>query len=145
MTVWGKILYLLGIVEDDDLDWILYRVKDLEAEKRLWGYRFADEVQDEEWIRKRRGLIASLRADFNRTRIHRIHGWTIYVDEVAANPGWIQVWLRSSNVDVEVHMNLWVYDYGAFLKACHGQGGLNLDELNWGMQKLTKVAQQNAK
>lgn len=145
MTKWGMFLRLLGCVGKNDLDWILHRVRGLDADKRNWKIRFTEEVRDQTWENEQHRLMLALRVDFTRTRLHRIHGWDIYTDFVDQKSGKIRVWLTCPNVDADIQMLIWGYDYDAFLKACNRAGGLNLDDLTWAMTHLTQMATEKGK
>ena len=145
MTKWGKFLKFLGVIRADDLDWVLYRVKDFAADKRNWETRWAEQPNVEEWSAAALDQVRSLRLDFKRTRLARIHGWRLNVRLYPGKPEWIQIWLTSPVVDARIHYPMWRYDYDAFLRACNGHGGLNLDEMNWLLERLTKTAVEKGK
>lgn len=139
MTRWGKFLSFIGKVKPDNLEWILHRVKDFNATKRKqWQIRANEEKATGLFDWRTHTLVLEIEAAFERTQLYKVHGWSVECDEVKDKPELIDVWLYSNSVDCEIKYQLYCYDHAAFIKACDGKGGMNLDELNWLLERATK-------
>lgn len=146
MTKWGKFLRVLGRVPSDELEWILRRVLDLKAERRNWGTRFKIECEAGTFDNVTDLWAEELRTKFSRTRLAKIHGWQLSAGcKEVSTPQFLHVRVCSPTVDVVHLMRLWVYDVGAFLKACDGKGGLNMDEAQWMLEHICSKVEKKHK
>lgn len=144
MTKWGKFLRLLGRVSHDELEWIIYRVLGMRAHNRRWESRYGIEQDNHTFDGITDLWCEELRGKFKGTRLAKIHGWQLTAVHDIKTPQYIQIRLRSATVDVEHLFKIWVYDVNAFLKACNGQGGLNMDDTNWMLEHVTTLAKKDA-
>jgi len=139
MTRWGKFLSFIGKVQPNDLEWILHRVKRFNAiERKIWGIRANDEKATGLFDWHTHTLALEIEAAFEHTRLYKIHGWSIECYPIDTKPELMNIHLYSNTVDCEINYQLYCYDHAAFLKACDGKGGINLDELTWLLEQATK-------
>ena len=144
MTKWGKFLRFFGLVREQELDWLLHRTLQFRAERRNWEVRLKLEREGEVFEDITDLWCDELLSKFPRTRIAKVHGWHLAADYNKQTPQYIQLRLRSATVDVEHIFKIWVYDVDAFLKACDGKGGLNLDEANWMLGHISGELEKDA-
>lgn len=140
MTKWGKFLRFFGRVRHDELEWILYRILGLRADQRRWESRYRFERDNHTFDGITDLWCGELRAKFTQTRIAKVHGWCLEVGDSTSSPEYIYIRIFSPTVDVEHLFKIWVYDVNAFLKACEGKGGLNMDDTNWMLNHVTTIA-----